>query len=65
MRPPVFEDAVHSLKGLPNVIDVRNIGMMGAVEFAPRDGEPGRRGYDVFYQRSLTGTDTRVRVRRR
>jgi beta-alanine--pyruvate transaminase len=45
---PVFEDAVHSLKGLPNVIDVRNIGMMGAVEFAPRGGEPGRRGYDVF-----------------
>ena len=36
---PVFEDAVHSLKGLPNVIDVRNIGMMGAVEFSPRDGE--------------------------
>ena len=45
---PVFEDAVHSLKGLPNVIDVRNIGMMGAVEFAPREGVPGRRGYDVF-----------------
>ena len=45
---PVFQDAVHSLKRLPNVIDVRNISMMGAVEFAPRKGVPGRRGYDVF-----------------
>ena len=37
---PVFEDAVHSLKGLPNVIDVRNIGMMGAVEFARAAASP-------------------------
>ena len=47
---PVFEDAVHSLEGLAHVIDVRNIGLMGAVEFAPRSGEPGRRGYDVFLE---------------
>ena len=31
-----WRDALHSLKGLPNVIDIRNIGLMGAVELAPR-----------------------------
>jgi beta-alanine--pyruvate transaminase len=45
---PVLEDAVHSLKDAPNVIDVRNIGMMAAVELAPRDGEPTLRALDVF-----------------
>lgn len=45
---PKFEDAMHSLADLPNVIDVRNIGMMGAVEFAPNPGEPGKRGFDIF-----------------
>jgi beta-alanine--pyruvate transaminase len=45
---PVLEDAVHSLKGAPNVIDVRNIGMMAAVELASRDGEPTLRALDVF-----------------
>jgi beta-alanine--pyruvate transaminase len=45
---PVLEDAVHSLKGAPNVIDVRNIGMMAAIELAPRDGEPTLRALDVF-----------------
>ena len=45
---PVLEDAVHSLKGAPNVIDVRNIGMMAAVELAPRGGEPTLRALDVF-----------------
>ena len=45
---PVWQEAVHSLRGLPNVIDIRNLGIMGAVEFAPRPGEPGKRGYDIF-----------------
>jgi beta-alanine--pyruvate transaminase len=43
-----FEDAVHSLKGLPNVIDIRNIGLTACVEFAPISGKPGVRGFDVF-----------------
>ena len=45
---PIWEDAIHSLKGLPNIIDIRNIGLMGAVEFAPRAGAPGARAYDCF-----------------
>ena len=43
-----FEQGVHSLKGLPNVIDCRNLGLIGAVEMAPRPGAPGERGYEAF-----------------
>ena len=43
-----FEEAIHSLKGLPNVIDIRNTGLVAAVELAPREGKPGARGYEVF-----------------
>lgn len=43
-----WEDALHSLKGLPHVIDIRNLGLVGAIELAPRDGAAGARAYDVF-----------------
>ena len=45
---PYFEDAVHSLKGAPHVVDIRNLGLVGAIELAPRAGEPGRRGFEAF-----------------
>jgi beta-alanine--pyruvate transaminase len=45
---PYFEDAVHSLKGLPHVIDVRNLGMVAGIELAARPGAIGTRAYDVF-----------------
>lgn len=45
---PKWEDALHSLKGAPHVVDVRNIGLAGAVEVAPRDGAPGARAFDLF-----------------
>jgi beta-alanine--pyruvate transaminase len=45
---PYFEDAVHSLKGLPHVIDIRNLGMVAGVELASRPGAVGARAYDVF-----------------
>lgn len=40
---PIFEDALHSLKDEPGVIDVRNYGLMGAVEMQPDEGAPGAR----------------------
>jgi beta-alanine--pyruvate transaminase len=43
-----FADAVHSLKGLPNVIDIRNIGLVGGIELAPLPGEPAKRAFNVF-----------------
>ena len=45
---PAFEDAAHSLKGKRHVIDVRNLGLVAGVEFAPREGKPGARAYEAF-----------------
>jgi len=45
---PVFEEAIHALRGEPHVIDVRNFGLMGGIELAPRAGAVGARGGDVF-----------------
>jgi beta-alanine--pyruvate transaminase len=44
----VWEDGLHSLKGEPNVIDVRNIGLVGAVELQPIDGQPTKRAFSAF-----------------
>ena len=43
-----FENGVHAFKGLPHVIDCRNLGLIGAIEFAPRAGAPGARAMEVF-----------------
>ena len=43
-----WADAVHSLKGLPHVIDLRNLGLIGAVELESIPGKPGARAFDVF-----------------
>jgi beta-alanine--pyruvate transaminase len=42
---PHFEQALHSLKGSPHVVDIRCIGLMAAVDFAAVPGAPGRRSY--------------------
>ncbi len=43
-----FAEAVHSLKGEPNVIDIRNIGLVGGIELAPIPGSPAKRAFDIF-----------------
>ena len=55
-----FGAALHSLQGLPNVIDIRNFGLVGAVELAPRAGEPGKRAFDVFLDCYEQGLMVRV-----
>ncbi len=45
-----FENGVHSFKGMPHVIDCRNLGLIGAIEFSPRPDAPGARAKDVFNQ---------------
>lgn len=47
---PYWQDAVHSLKGLPHVIDIRNIGLIGAFEFEPAPGAPGKRAHTRFVE---------------
>jgi beta-alanine--pyruvate transaminase len=44
----VWEEAVHSLRGSPHVIDVRNLGLVAGIELEPRPGEAGKRAYEVF-----------------
>ncbi|HEY5643441.1 MAG TPA: aspartate aminotransferase family protein [Woeseiaceae bacterium] len=60
-----FEDLLHGFADHPLVIDVRNFGLMGAIEMAPRDGTPGARGAEVhkkcFWEENLVvraGMDT-------
>jgi beta-alanine--pyruvate transaminase len=44
-------DAMHSaLKGLPNVIGIRTLGLAGAVELSGIDGLPGKRAFDIFLE---------------
>jgi len=43
----IFEDILHSFDDHEKVVDVRNFGLMGAIELAPRDGAPGERGLEV------------------
>ncbi|HTY48892.1 MAG TPA: aspartate aminotransferase family protein [Steroidobacteraceae bacterium] len=45
-----WEEAAHSLRELPHIIDVRNYGLMLGVEFAPRPGKPGARVFDLYLQ---------------
>lgn len=45
---PVLEAAVHTLKGEPGVIDVRNFGLAAGVDLEPFPGQPGRRAFKVF-----------------
>ncbi len=46
---PVLGDAMHSaMKGLPNVIGIRSLGLAAVVELAPLAGSPGKRAYDIF-----------------
>jgi beta-alanine--pyruvate transaminase len=50
-----WEDAIHALRAKPNVIDIRNIGLMGAIELAPRPDAPGARGYEVLVKALKAG----------
>ncbi|HKW48085.1 MAG TPA: aspartate aminotransferase family protein [Gemmatimonadaceae bacterium] len=45
---PYFEDAVHSLRSAPNVVDIRNLGVVAGIELASRQGKPGTRAFEVF-----------------
>jgi beta-alanine--pyruvate transaminase len=50
-----WEDGLHSLRDLPNVIDIRNIGLMGAIELANRPNAPGARAYEAMVDAFNTG----------
>jgi beta-alanine--pyruvate transaminase len=45
---PYWENAVHALKDLPNIVDLRNIGLVAGIELAPIAGKPGARAFDAY-----------------
>ncbi|MCC7426478.1 MAG: aspartate aminotransferase family protein [Alphaproteobacteria bacterium] len=55
-----WEDCAHALRGLPNVIDVRNIGLVAGVELAPMPGKATERAYQIFVRCFEKGLLTRV-----
>jgi beta-alanine--pyruvate transaminase len=54
---PTFAAAVMGLRGLPNVVDIRTVGLMVAIDLAPQPDGPGVRGYRAlessFHEQSL------------
>jgi beta-alanine--pyruvate transaminase len=40
---PVWEQVAHQLANARHVIDIRNIGLLAAIDLKPRDGAPGAR----------------------
>ncbi|UVW29620.1 aspartate aminotransferase family protein [Massilia sp. H6] len=57
---PYFEDALHALRGLPHVIDIRSIGLVAGIELEPIAGKPGARAFSAFKQAFADGILIRV-----
>ena len=47
---PALENALHGLRDEPHLTDIRNVGLAGALQFAPRDGDPLVRPYEVGHR---------------
>lgn len=57
---PHMERAVHGLAGAPHVVDIRNLGLIGAVELVPRPGAPGQRAFEAMVRAWDCGVMIRV-----
>jgi beta-alanine--pyruvate transaminase len=57
---PAFEAAAHALRGAPHVTDIRNLGLMAALDLQPRPGAPGARGYEALVRALRAGALIRV-----
>ena len=51
---------MHSLRSHKHVIDIRNSGLIGAIELESRPGRPGTRGYDALVRAFEAGLLIRV-----
>lgn len=45
---PIWEEVIHGLKDAGPISDIRNLGLVAAIELESRNGEPGARGLEVF-----------------
>ncbi|EAR50332.1 beta alanine-pyruvate transaminase [Oceanicola granulosus HTCC2516] len=57
---PVWEDLVHGLKGLPHVKDLRNLGLVAAIELESREGAVGARATEAMKAAWAKGLMVRV-----
>lgn len=57
---PYWEEAVHSLKGLPHVVDLRNMGLIAGIELEPMEGAPAKRAFAAFLEAYEQGALIRV-----
>ena len=64
---PIWADAIHALRGLPHVADIRTVGLVAGIDLDPAPGGPGKRGFDAlneaFHRQDLllrTAGDTLV-----
>jgi beta-alanine--pyruvate transaminase len=55
-----WENAVHSLRGLPHVTDLRNLGIIAGIELQPMAGKPGARAFNAFKRAFAEGILIRV-----
>lgn len=55
-----WQSAIHSLRNLPNVIDIRTVGLIAGIELQSRPGEAGARAYDAFVKAFEQGVLIRV-----
>ncbi len=58
---PFWAEAVHSLKGLPNVLDIRNVGLTAAIDLSPRPEAPGKRAFEAM-DRAFHDYDLLIRL---
>ncbi|ODR98216.1 omega amino acid--pyruvate aminotransferase [Methyloceanibacter superfactus] len=49
---PIGRKASTRSKGCPHILDIRNIGLIGAIELEPIPGEPSKRAYNAFVEAS-------------
>jgi beta-alanine--pyruvate transaminase len=57
---PYWQEAIHTLRDRPGVVDIRNDGLVGGIELAPRPDKPAARGYDVNVECFRRGLLARV-----
>lgn len=57
---PLWQERVHALRDRRNVIDIRDLGLVAAVELAPREGAPGARGMEVVQRAFDAGMMVRI-----
>jgi beta-alanine--pyruvate transaminase len=58
---PRFADAAMTLKGLPNVLDIRTVGLTAGIDLASRAGAPGLRGYQAM-ERAFADEGVTIRI---